>query len=183
MPSSKAKSEAEALRFPIGRFDPRAPIDPADRPNVIDSIAGAPARMRAAVAGLTDAQLNTPYRDGGWTVRQVVHHVPDSHLNAYIRFKWTLTEDVPLIKTYEQSEWAELPDSRDTPIATSLDLLEALHTRWDKLMRAMTDADFAKKLRHPEWGEIDLDVMARLYAWHGRHHVAHVVNLRERKGW
>ena len=181
--AAPAPSESEALRYPIGNFDPHAKIDPANRPNVIDSIAGAPERLRAAVAGLTEAQLDTPYRDGGWTVRQVVHHVPDSHLNAYIRFKWTLTEDVPLIKTYRQAEWAELPDSRETPIATSLDLLEALHLRWETLMREMTDADFARKLRHPEWDEIDLDVMARLYAWHGRHHVAHITNLRERKGW
>lgn len=181
--ATTASPEAEALRYPIGRFDPKAVIDPADRPNVLDTIAGTPARMRAAVAGLTDAQLATPYREGGWSLRQVVHHVPDSHLNAYIRFKWTLTEDVPLIKTYRQSDWAELADSRDTPVATSLDLLESLHERWDRLLRAMSDADFARKLRHPEWGEIELDVMARLYAWHGRHHVAHILGLRERKDW
>ncbi|MGH7503169.1 MAG: YfiT family bacillithiol transferase [Longimicrobiales bacterium] len=175
--------EVEALRYPIGRFDPKAAVDRSDRRDILDTIAGAPARMREAVAGLSAAQLATPYRDGGWTVQQVVHHVPDSHLNAYIRFKWTLTEDVPLIKTYRQTEWAELADSRDTPIATSLDLLEALHVRWDRLLRAMSDADFARKLRHPEWGEIDLDVMTRLYAWHGRHHVAHIMGLRERRGW
>ena len=171
----------ETLRYPIGRFDP-APRD-VPRGPLIETIAAAPEQLRAAVAGLDEDRLDIPYREGGWSVRQLAHHVPDSHLNAYIRFKWTLTEDGPLIKTYDQTAWANLPDSRLTPVETSLALLEALHLRWVTLLRAMTPADFARTLEHPEWGTIDLDVMLRLYEWHGRHHVAHVTRLRERMGW
>jgi hypothetical protein len=181
--STASKQELEPLRFPIGRFDPAPSLAPGDRPDLLDSIAATPARLRAAVDGLTEPQLDTPYRPGGWSVRQLIHHVPDSHLNAYVRFKWTLTEDRPLIKTYHQAGWAELPDSRDTPIAVSLTLLEALHTRWDHLLRAMTDADFARTLQHPEWGSIDLNTTTRLYEWHGRHHTAHITALRQRMRW
>jgi len=175
--------DLEALRYPIGRFEPAGAIPTAERVRFLDSIASAPARLRAAVTGLTDRQFDTPYREGGWTVRQLVHHVPDSHLNAYIRFKLALTEDNPRIKTYEEAEWAKLDDSRTTPVEVSLKLLEMLHDRWDRLLRSMSDADFQRTLDHPEWGALSLDSMLRLYEWHGRHHVAHVTKLRKRMGW
>lgn len=150
---------------------------------MIDEIAAAPARLREAVAGLDDRQLHTPYRDGGWTVLQVVHHVPDSHLNAYLRLKLALTESDPVIKPYDQAAWAALPDSRDTPVETSLVLLTALHDRWTRLLRSLGDADFARRFRHPEHGAVNLDWLVAMYSWHGRHHVAHVTALRQRMGW
>lgn len=150
---------------------------------MIDDIAAVPTRMRDAVTGLTPAQLDTPYRDGGWTVRQVVHHLPDSHLNAYVRFKLGLTEDAPAIKTYEEKDWAKTPEVATTPVETSLTMLEALHVRWVALLRAMTPRDFARTIKHPEWGTPSLDAMLALYAWHGRHHTAHVTALRDRMGW
>jgi uncharacterized damage-inducible protein DinB len=135
------------------------------------------------VTGLTPAQLDTPYRDGGWTVRQVAHHVPDSHMNAYLRFKFGLTEDAPAIKTYEEKDWAKTPEVAVTPVDVSLALLDALHLRWVALLRAMTPQQFARTIKHPEWGTPSLDAMLALYAWHGRHHTAHVTTLRERMGW
>ena len=150
---------------------------------MIDEIAGCAPAMRAAVAGLDETQLNTPYREGGWTVRQVVHHVPDSHMNSYVRFKLALTEDKPTIRPYDEAAWAELPDSRSTPIATSLTLLETLHDRWVGLLRSMSDADFARRIIHPERGELTLDALVTMYAWHSRHHVAHITALRVRMGW
>ena len=175
---------ATDLRYPIGRFRrPETPLDDAQRRAAIDTIAATPANLRAAVRGLGDAQLDTPYRPGGWTVRQVVHHVPDSHMNAYVRFKLALTEDEPTIKPYDEARWAELADSRDTPIETSLVLLERLHERWVTLLRSMSAHDFARRLNHPENGVMRLDQMLALYAWHGRHHVGHVTSLREREGW
>ena len=139
--------------------------------------------MRAAVAGLTPERFDTPYRPGGWTVRQVVHHVPDSHMNAYVRFKLALTEDEPTIKPYEEAAWAELADSASTPADVSLTLLETLHDRWVRLLRSMTEADFARKFRHPQLGVVPLDKNLALYAWHGKHHVAHITSLRQRMGW
>ena len=139
--------------------------------------------MRAAVAGLTPERFDTPYRPGGWTVRQVVHHVPDSHMNAYVRFKLALTEDEPTIKPYEEAAWAELADSASTPVDVSLTLLETLHDRWVRLLRSMTEADFARKFRHPQLGVVPLDKNLALYAWHGKHHVAHITSLRQRMGW
>jgi len=171
------------LRYPVGKYTPVAQVDAGQRAEWIGQIAEMPARLHAAVDGLTDEQLDTPYRPGGWTVRQVVHHVPDSHMNAYVRMKLALTESVPLIKTYEEAEWARLPDSLDTPIETSLALLDALHERWVLLLRALDTEQWARTLRHPDWGEIGLDFLLGLYAWHSRHHVAHVVALREREGW
>ena len=150
---------------------------------MIAQIAEVPERMRLAIAGLDDAQLEMPYREGGWTLRQVVHHVPDSHLNSYTRFKLALTEDEPTIRPYDEAKWAALPDSRDTPIATSLAMLDALHDRWTRLLRAMTEADFRRTLRHPDIGRLTLDAQLGLYAWHGRHHVAHITTLRERMRW
>jgi uncharacterized damage-inducible protein DinB len=170
------------LRYPIGRFRKVTSLTDAERRESIEAIAAAPARLRAAVQGLTEEQLDTPYRPGGWTVRQVVHHVADSHMNAYIRFKWTLTEDNPTIRTYQQGQWAELPDSFG-PVAGSLTMLEALHDRWVRLLRAMKPADFARPFNHPENGPMTLDSLLVLYDWHGRHHTAHVTGLRERMGW
>lgn len=171
------------LRYPIGGPKLSAQLDDAARREAIEAIAATPANLRAAVAGLSGEQLDTPYRPGGWTVRQLVHHVPDSHLNAYIRFKWALTEDQPRIKTYEEARWAELPDTAATPPEVSLALLEALHHRWVTLLRAMAPEDFQRQLDHPEKGLLTLAGMLGLYSWHSRHHVAHVTRLRERMGW
>lgn len=150
---------------------------------MIDIIAAAPLRMREAVSGLSTAQLDTPYRDGGWSVRQVVHHVPDSHMNAYVRLKLALTEDAPTIKPYDEGAWARLPDSRVTPLEVSLALLDSLHARWSDLLRAMSDSDFQRQLLHPDHGLMTLDRLVAMYAWHSRHHVAHVTSLRERMQW
>jgi len=170
-------------RYPVGKFERKDLLTPGDRAALIANIAAAPARMREAIRGLSDAQLDTPYREGGWTVRQVVHHVPDSHLNAYCRFKLALTEAHPTIRPYDEARWAELSDSRDTPVETSLAMLESLHDRWTRLLRAMSDANFRRTLNHPESGVMTLDALLGLYGWHGRHHVAHITSLRERMGW
>lgn len=171
------------LRYPIGRPRFDAEPTPAWRRDRIAEIEEIPARLRAAIAGLSPEQIETPYRPGGWTVRQVVHHVPDSHLNAYIRLKWALTEDEPTIKLYEEARWAELPDSRETPLEVSLSLLENVHHRMVLLLRSLAPQDFARTFRHPEHGVLNLDWMLALYSWHGRHHVAHITSLRERMGW
>ncbi|OLE86253.1 MAG: metal-dependent hydrolase [Acidobacteria bacterium 13_1_20CM_2_60_10] len=170
-------------RYPIGKYTPPQEATPALRQQAIDSIAATPAKLKAALSGLNDAQLDTPYRDGGWTVRQVVHHVPDSHLNAYVRFRLALTENQPTIKPYEEARWAELADAKSAPVAVSLALLEPLHDRWVRLLRSLTAADFARTFVHPEHGVRTLDWMLFLYAWHGRHHTAHITELREQKGW
>jgi hypothetical protein len=170
------------LRYPIGRFEPVGNLTGAQRQRFIDEIAEAPARLAAAVAGLTPAQLDTPYRPGGWTVRQVVHHVPDSHINAYVRFKLALTESEPTIKPYDEVRWAELPDVMATPVETSLALLERLHERWVLLLRSLAPGAWPRKFKHPELGTLTLDDQVQLYAWHGRHHVAHITSLRERNG-
>lgn len=173
------------LRYPIGRFELPAQLTTPERSALIDTIAATPAALRVAVRGLSDTQLDTPYRPGGWTVRQVVHHVPDSHLNSYVRFRLALTEEQPTIKPYDEARWAELPDAKGPLVAESLALLEALHARWVSLLRAMTPAEFARTLVHPErpGAPMSLDTMVALYAWHGRHHVAHITALRERMGW
>jgi len=171
------------LQYPIGRFAWSGPNSENDRKRYMDEIEQAPARLRAAVAGLSDAQLDTPYRPGGWTVRQVVHHVPDSHLNSYVRFRLALTEKEPTIKPYDESQWAELTDARTAPIEMSLALLESLHARWILLLRGLKQSDFAREFRHPELGTVSLDKNLALYAWHGRHHVAHITSLRERMNW
>lgn len=171
------------LSYPIGKFAYADPMTKQQRLASIDTIEHVPARMREALRGLSPQQLDTPYRPGGWTVRQVAHHVPDSHLNAYVRTKWALTEDEPTIKPYDEKRWAELADTRLTALETSLVLLEAVHERWNHLLRAMSDADFARTFRHPEHGVRTVDWMISLYAWHGPHHVAHITSLRERNGW
>jgi uncharacterized damage-inducible protein DinB len=155
----------------------------AEKADLFDEIEAAPAQLRTAVAGLDDAQLDTPYREDGWTVRQVVHHVLDSHVNAYVRFRWALTEDGPVIKPYEEKEWAKLPDAIAAPVAVSLDLLDALHTRWLILLRAMSPEDFERRWSSPDFGELSVDVLLQIYGWHGKHHVAHITALREREGW
>jgi uncharacterized damage-inducible protein DinB len=170
-------------RYPIGRYTPPAEVSVEQREQWIDQIAAAPGALRAAVAGMDESRLNTPYREGGWTVRQVVHHLPDSHLNAYVRFKLALTEDSPLIKTYDEAAWAALPDSRDTPVEVSLTLLTALHERWVGLLRALDEQAWTRTFRHPEWGELRIAQTLGLYAWHGRHHVAHITGLKAREGW
>lgn len=171
------------LRYPNGPFVFDGIGTDESRRRRVDAIAGTPAAMRNAVRGLDDAQLDTPYRPGGWTVRQVVHHVPDSHLNAYTRFKLALTEDTPTIRTYEEARWAELADSK-MPIEASLQLLENLHERWVTLLRSLGAADFARRLFHPERkATMTLDELLALYAWHGPHHVAHVTRLRDRESW
>ena len=169
-------SELESLRYPIGRFTKPGPLDTAARAALIDAIERAPAELAALVGGLSDAALDTPYRPGGWTIRQVVHHVPDSHANAYVRMKLGATEDAPAIRTYQEGAWAELPEARTAPVAISLDLLAALHRRWVAFLRALPAADFARTVVHPDWGLMTLDDLLAQYAWHGRHHTAHVRN-------
>jgi hypothetical protein len=173
----------EDLRFPIGKFSWPDTVSAANRKAYIDRVATAPAKLRTIVSGLSAGQLDTPYRDGGWTVRQVVHHVPDSHLNSYVRFKLALTETEPVIKPYDEDAWARLGDSASTPIETSLSMLECLHTRWVELMRGLSETDWARTFRHPELGLVALDKNLALYAWHGDHHVGHIAALRRRQGW
>jgi hypothetical protein len=165
----------DALRFPVGPFHYDGRSDPETCEAHIGEIAALPDLLRAAVDGLAPAQWETPYRPGGWTVRQLVHHLADSHMNALARFKLALTEDEPTIKPYDEAAWAELADTRDVPPSTSLTLLDALHRRWTAVLRAMAPDDFARTLRHPEHGRVlTLDEMLAMYAWHGRHHLAHV---------
>jgi len=174
----------EDPRYPIGPFRYDGKADAQLREQRVAEIASAPGALRAAVAGLTATQLDTPYREHGWTVRQVVHHLPDSHLNAYTRMKLALTEPEPIIKPYDEGRWAELPDVRVTPVETSLTLLECLHRRWVLLLRELGAADFERRFRHPEHDRtIGLDEALALYAWHGRHHVAQITSLRNRMGW
>ena len=171
------------LRYPVGKFHYEGEMTEEARRRAIEEIAATPAKLRVAVKGLTPQQLDTPYRPEGWTVRQVVHHLPDSHLNAYVRFKLALTEDAPTIKPYEQERWAKLEDTQKTPVEVSLALLDSLHQRWVVLLKSLGPVDFARTFRHPEQGIVTLDKQLALYAWHGRHHVAHVAALRERMGW
>lgn len=173
---------SEDLRYPVGEFDRNFEMTPELRREFIDTIAACPAGVRKAVEGLSDEQLDTPYRPGGWTVRQTVHHIPDSHLNSYCRFKLALTEDTPTIRPYYEDRWAELADSK-MPVDVSLDLLDNVHARWVALLNSLTEADCARKLRHPESGEWTIDFFIALYAWHGRHHMAHITSLRERMRW
>ena len=171
------------LRYPVGTFSFTGTMSNEQRQSMVDQIAAAPEKMRAAVKGLSDQQLDTPYRPEGWTVRQVVHHVPESHLNSYTRFKLAITEDEPTIKPYFEDRWANLEDALTAPIELSLNLLEALHERWVWFLRSLRDEDFQRTFRHPELGTVSLDKNVALYAWHGRHHVAHITSLREREGW
>lgn len=170
-------------RYPIGKFSYSGPMSAAEREAALETIEQTPLELRKALQGLAQAQLETPYRDGGWTVRQLVHHVADSHMNAYIRLRLALTEESPTIKPYEEAEWARLHDAETAPVGVSLALLDALHTRWAMLWRSLKDEDFARKFVHPQHGERTVDWLAAIYAWHGAHHVAHVTELRKAKGW
>ena len=173
----------DELRYPIGKFAVDGEITPQRRAEWITQIELAPRLMRVALLGLTPPQLDTPYRPGGWTLRQVAHHVPESHMNSYIRFKLALTEDTPTIKPYFEDRWAELADARTAPIELSLAMLDTLHARWVVVLRSLSEADWKRAFRHPEIGMMTLERNLALYAWHGRHHTAHVIRLRERMGW
>jgi hypothetical protein len=179
MSVSPALDPSFSLRYPIGDFDQSQ----MDRTRDIAAIAGLPSALRAAISGLSDAQLDTPYREGGWTVRQLVHHVADSHINAYVRIRLALTEDWPTIKPYAEAEWATLEDARTLPVEVSLALLESLHRRWVVLLESLAESDWARGYVHPEDGREPLETVAAIYSWHGRHHVAHVTELRKRMGW
>lgn len=168
-------TDLEQLRYPVGRFERlKTPLDRAARAAHIDTIAQTPATFRSLTNGRSDAELDTPYRPGGWTVRQVVHHVPDSHINAYVRMKFAMTEEAPAIKVYDEAKWAELPEARTGPIEMSLTLLDALHRRWVMFLRALDDGDFRRVYVHPELGRVALDEALALYAWHCRHHGGHI---------
>ncbi len=171
------------LRYPVGKFHYEGPLNEEQKRAFLDEVEQTPAKLRAAVASLSEKQLDTPYRPGGWTVRQVVHHMPDSHMNSYVRFKLALTEDEPTIKPYAEDRWAELADGQSTPIEVSLTLLETLHDRWIRLLRSLTPEEWKRTFRHPDLGPMTLEKTLALYAWHGRHHVSHITYLREREGW
>lgn len=170
-------------RYPIGKFEKSMTVTKEIRGDCIKTIETLPSQLRKAVENLSEQQLDTPYRKGGWTVRQVIHHLPDSHMNSYVRFKLALTEDNPKIKTYEEHLWAELPDTFKTPIDVSLNLLESLHARWAVLLRSLTDEQLEKTFQHPEWGDITLAKTLALYAWHSKHHLAHITELKKKMGW
>src|SRR6059058_2179502 len=173
---------AEGLRYPIGPFNKNFESNPEVRHDCIRTLAELPARITGAVHGLNDEQLDTRYRPAGWTVRQTVHHVADSHMNAYIRFKLALTEDSPTIRPYFEDRWAELADSK-LPVDVSLRLIDDLHRRWVAMLNSMTDQEFRRTLVHPESGDWTLEKMLGLYAWHSKHHTAHITSLREREAW
>ncbi|MGB8259978.1 MAG: bacillithiol transferase BstA [Terracidiphilus sp.] len=175
-------NDLDDLRYPIGRFSPLASAMAGVRAANIQTLRLLPERLRAAVAGLSEAQLDTPYRDQGWTVRQVVHHVADSHINAYVRTRLALTEDWPTIKPYDEAAWANLADCR-MPVDVSLALIEALHARWTALLEALTEEEFQRGYNHPERGRQTLAQMLAMYDWHSRHHTAHITALRARMGW
>jgi len=170
-------------RFPIGKPEFRTDLTAADRKALVDRIEATPAALNAAIEGLDQSQLDTPYRDGGWTVQQLVHHVFDSHCNAFIRFRLALTEDHPRITAYDQAAWAELADATAVPVSVSAQLIEGLHQRWVAMLHAFDESDWSRTLDHPENGDMSLDDMLQMYAWHGDHHVRHITALREAKGW
>jgi len=172
----------ESLRFPIGKFQ-RTTAAPDTRAASIAAIRDLPVNLRKAVAGLNDKQLDTPYRDGGWTVRQTVHHIADSHLNAYSRSRHALVEEWPTIYAYNEARWAELHDANTAPLAPSLSMIEGMHDRWATLLASLTDADFTRGYTHPENGRQSLEQVVALYAWHSKHHTAHITELRKRMGW
>lgn len=175
-------TQLDELRYPVGHFKPAPPYSATQRAGYIETLHELPQRLRAAVNGLDEAQLETPYRDEGWTVRQVVHHIADSHMNSYVRFKLALTEYEPTVKPYDEAAWAMLPDNR-LPVEVSLALTEGLHRRWVALLESLTEKDFQKKFNHPERGLQDLATNLALYDWHSRHHTAHITGLRARMGW
>lgn len=170
-------------RYPIGEFRRKASYSAEEREGYIEQLKQIPLSLKAALAGLSNAQLDTPYREGGWTLRQVAHHIPDSHLNAYLRVKLALTEDQPVIKPYEENAWVRLADTPNTPLEVSVALLEALHTRWAILFESLAEPDWKREYRHPESGVVSIEATLAAYVWHGQHHVAHITHLRQRKGW
>jgi hypothetical protein len=182
-PMSTVPAEKDP-RYPIGKFKYQGPATEEQREQMISNIEKTPAAVRSAVAGLSEQQLETPYREGGWTVRQVIHHIPDSHMNAYVRFKLALTEEEPTIKPYFEDLWAKLAENQSTPIEVSLVLLESLHRRWVYLLRSLSTEDWNRSFRHPETGRlVSLERNLGIYSWHGQHHVAHITELRKRMGW
>ena len=180
---ASAQSQDVDSRYPIGRFQRPDTISQQDRTNAIAAIAGMPGLLKAAVDGLDREQLDTPYRDGGWTVRQTVHHYPDSHMNGFVRLRLALTEDTPTIKLYDEKAWAMLRDCTSAPVGWSLDLIENLHARWVLLLDSLSEEQWARSMNHPENGLISIEMHTQLYAWHSKHHVAHITRLREQKGW
>ncbi len=178
------KMELEMLKYPIGRFKKSEELDADMRYQMIANIKSFPQRLTGVVMELNEEQLNTPYRPDGWTVRQLVHHLADSHVNSYIRFRWALTEATPVIKAYDQATWAELPDAKNAPIKFSINLLKAIHARWTLLMERMTTEEFSKELSHPEWkNNLSLNDMLQLYSWHCNHHLTHITSLINRNRW
>jgi hypothetical protein len=180
--SIRSMTNQPDLRYPIGKFRPPTEESAALRAEQIRAIRELPGALREAVSRLSDVQLDTPYREGGWTVRQVVHHLGDSHMNSFVRFKLALTEDCPTVKPYNEAAWAQLPDSLQ-PVEDSLLLVESLHARWTALLEAMSEDDFKREFIHPESGCQSLSRSVAIYAWHGRHHTAHITGLRQRQGW
>ena len=178
------EKQLEKLRYPIGKFSFNLAADETEGKRWISGIEKLPAEIRKSVNGLNQEQLSTTYRDGGWTVKQVVHHLADSHINAYIRIKLALTENNPTIKPYEEAEWAKLDDAKNLPVEISLSLLDALHTRWVFMLRKLSADDFNKTIYHPESKkEMSVKYLVAMYAWHGSHHTAHITELRKREGW
>jgi len=174
----------ESIQYPTGKFTPKGEaLSSQERARLIERIGEVPDKLRAAVDGLSDEQLGTPYREGGWSPRQITHHLADAHLNAFIRFKLAVTEDRPTIKPYDQDAWAEQADVLDVPVSSSLAIVEGVHARWIRLLRALAHNDFGRELVHPEIGDIDLDFLLQLYGWHGHHHVTQIIRLRELRGW
>jgi len=173
----------DALRYPIGKPQLRAPLSPEDRVVMINEMERFPSRLRNTVEQMSDQQLDTPYRDGGWTVRQVIHHVPDSHMNGYIRFKLAVTEDVPTVRGYEEQVWAELTEARTGDIELSLPILESLHQRWVAFLRFLEPGDFARTLKYSDGRTMTVDELLCIYSWHGAHHLAHITALMQRQGW
>ncbi len=171
------------LRYPVGLCEWPAEISAEEKRRNLRDIAELPVKLREAVAGLAPQHLDIPYREGGWSIRQIVHHIPDSHMNSYVRFKLALTEDQPVIKPYDERLWAEIPEARTAPIEISLDMVDALHRRWSLMLQNMTDTDFERSLRHPDIGELKLKSLVAGYGWHCRHHVAQIVATRRRMGW
>ncbi|MFN0121745.1 MAG: YfiT family bacillithiol transferase [Blastocatellia bacterium] len=175
--------QMDELRYPIGDFQYDADSTPEKHREWVGVIARTPWKLRAVIAGMMDEQIRTPYRPGGWTVRQVIHHMADSHMNSFIRFKLALTEGNPTIKPYDEAAWAMLPDGRDAPIELSLKLLDVLHERWTILLESMKPEEFARTFHHPERGPMHLDMALQLYAWHSNHHIAHIAELKKRRNW
>ena len=174
----------EKLKYPIGKFERPGKLSKKERAQMIKAIKRLPKRLSKAVEGLSEKQLNTPYRKGGWTVAQVVHHLADSHINSYVRFKWTLTEDTPMIKAYDETLWAVTDDAKSTDISASLQILKGIHKRWGIVLDQMSKSDFDRELAHPEWSKnLSLHTMLALYAWHSKHHVAQITELTKRKNW